>query len=263
LLGYALQSPVCGNDETVERVHESVRKVVITDKTVYQLPYKSLPTVSPGDKLIAGTPVSDAISVRELRRGSSLEGITALSVTKGIISNSFTYDLSFTNESLPTTVRKINGVTDFRFKVGGHPFDVEHFWNEVHLRGLAKEKTIAQGLDQRSEKVGEPDAESLPKSINPLRFLTDEILPGGLTVVTIKVDGVGSKLTRLDIVPDLLALGNGVFFIFEAPLAIDSVFDVQSSNENSYTGAEPLEGYDAFDLINSVVTIKSISSQCS
>lgn len=263
LFGYALQSPVCGKDEIVERVHESVRKVVITDKTVYQLPHKSSPAVQLGDKLIAGTPISDAISIRELRRGSSLEGITALSVTKGIISNSFTYDLSFTNESLPTTVRKINGVTDFRFKVGGHPFDVDHFWDEVHLRGLAKEKTLAHGLDQRSEKVGEPDAESLPKSINPLRFLVDEILPGGLTVVTIKVDGIGSKFTRLDIVPDLLALGNGVFFIFEAPLAIDSAFDVQSSNENGYTGAEPLEGYDAFDLINSVVTIKSISSQCS
>jgi len=263
LLGFALQSPVCRQPEIVEMVHDQVRKVVITDKSVYQLPGNSSSIVSPGDTMIPGDQVSNAISIRELRRGSSIDGITSLSVTKGWIDNGFAYDLHFTNESLPTTVDSIDGVTELRFKVGGHPFDLEYFWSEVHLRGLAKEKTIAQGLDQRAEKIGEPDSASLPKFINPLQFLVDEMMPGGITLVTIKVDCVGTKFNRLDVVPDLVALGNGVFFIFEAPLAIDSIFEVQSSNENSYTGAEPLEGYDAFDLINSVVTIKSISSQCS
>ena len=133
----------------------------------------------------------------------------------------------------------------------------------VHENGIKKGKTIAQGLDTRAEKVGEPEAESLPSFINPLKFLIDEIMPGSITLVTIKVDSIGIRLPRLDIVPDLLALGNGVFFIFEAPLAIDDEFNVQSSNESSYTGAETIQEYGAFGLINSIVSAKSISSQCS
>ena len=263
LFSYALQVPVAIEDETVERIHDVIRKVIITDKNVYQLSYSSSPSVSVGEAVIAGKSLSDALTITELQRGSSIDNVNAITLPKGFIDNSFTYDLSFLNENAITTTRTVDGLTDFRFKVGGHPLDVEHFWKEVHRRGISKGKTIAQGLDQRAEKFGEPGPESLPTSINPLRFLIDEITPGSITLVTIKVEGIGTTLPRLDIVPDLLALGNGVFFIFEAPLAIDSSFDVQSSNESSYTGAEPLEGYDAFSLINSIVTIKSISSQCS
>lgn len=263
LFGHALHSPVSNEEEIVERIHNSVRKVIITDKNVYQLPYKAEPSVEVGDSLIAGDSLSNALSIRELQRNSDITNINAITLPKGFIDNTFAYDLSFINENTTPTVNTLNGITEFRFKVGGHPFDVDRFWSEVHSRGLAKGRTIAQGLDQRSEKFGEPDKESLPTTINPLRFLIDEIMPGSITLVTIKVDGIGAKLPRLDIVPDLLALGNGVFFIFEAPLAIDSLFDVQSSNESSYTGAEPLTEYDTFDLLNSVVTVKSISSQCS
>ena len=89
------------------------------------------------------------------------------------------------------------------------------------------------------------------------------MIPGGLTLVTIKAESVPQGIPRLDVVPDLVSLGNGVFFIFEAPLAIDSEFTVQSSNEDTYTGAETLEEYGASYLLNSAVVIKSISSQCS
>ena len=263
LFGHALHSPVSHEEETVERIHDVVRKVIITDKNVYQLPYKASASVSVGDSLIAGDSLSNALSIKELQRNTDITDISAITLPKGFIDNGFAYDLSFINENTTPTISTLNGATDFRFKVGGHPFDVDRFWDEVHSRGLAKGNTIAQGLDQRIEKFGEPDKESLPSIINPLRFLIDEIIPGSITLVTIKVEGIGVKLPRLDIVPDLLALGNGVLFIFEAPLAIDSSFDVQSSNESSYTGAEPLTEYDTFDLLNSVVTVKSISSQCS
>ena len=90
-----------------------------------------------------------------------------------------------------------------------------------------------------------------------------EMVPGGFTLVTIKVEPISTEIPKLSLIPELVSLGNGLFFIFEAPLAIDDEFNVQSSNESSYTGAETIQEYGAFGLINSIVSAKSISSQCS
>ena len=263
ILGHSLQSPVAKTNEVVERIHNSGRKVVITDKNVYFLSPKSSASVSVGDSVIAGTSLSTGLRIQELRSGSDISNINAITLGKGLISNQFAYDLTFTNSTVPTKVITRDGTTELSFEIGGHPFDVEHFWEVVNRNGEAQGKTIAQGLDSRAVKVGEPAAESLPTSINPLQFLIDEIIPGGITLVTIRAEEVARKIPRLDIVPDLVALGNGVFFIFEAPLAIDSSFDVQSAGDDKYTGAETVEEYISLALLNSAVTIKSISSQCS
>jgi hypothetical protein len=219
--------------------------------------------VSVGDSVIAGTSLSTGLRIQELRSGSDISGINAITLGKGLISNQFAHDLTFTNNTVPTKVTTRDDLTELSFEVGGHPFDVDHFWEVVHRNGEAQGRTIAQGLDSRVVKVGEPTAESLPTSINPLRFLIDEIIPGGITLVTIRAEEVAKKIPRLDIVPDLVTLGNGVFFIFEAPLAMDSSFDVQSASADKYTGANTVEEYISLALLNSAVTIKSISSQCS
>jgi hypothetical protein len=263
ILGHSLQAPVAKTNEIIERIHDSDRKVVITDKNVYFLTPKSSASVSVGDSVIAGTSLSTGLRIQELRSGSDISGINAITLGKGLISNQFAHDLTFTNNTVPTKVTTRDDLTELSFEVGGHPFDVDHFWEVVHRNGEAQGRTIAQGLDSRVVKVGEPTAESLPTSINPLRFLIDEIIPGGITLVTIRAEEVAKKIPRLDIVPDLVALGNGVFFIFEAPLAMDSSFDVQSASADKYTGANTVEEYISLALLNSAVTIKSISSQCS
>ena len=263
ILGHSLQAPVAKTSEVVERIHNVGRKVLITDKNVYFLSPKSSASVSVGDEVIAGTSLSTGLRIQELRSGSDISGINAITLGSGFISNQFAHDLTFTNSTVPTNITTRDDITALSFEVGGHPFDVEHFWDVVHRNGIAQGKTIAQGLDLRSVKVGEPEAESLPTSINPLQFLIDEVIPGGITLVTVRAEDVSKKIPRLDIVPDLVALGNGVFFIFEAPLAIDSAFNVQSSSADGYTGAETVEEYISLALLNSAVTIKSISSQCS
>lgn len=263
ILGHSLQTPVAKTNEVVESIYNFDRKVIITDKNVYFLSPKSSASVSVGESVIAGTSLSTGLKIQELRNGSSIAGIDAITLGKGLTSNQFTHDLTFTNSVIPTQVTTKEGITELRFEVGGHPFDVDHFWELVHENGKTQGKTIAQGLDLRATKVGEPTVESLPTSINPLQFLINEIIPGGITLVTIRADQVAKKIPRLDIVPDLVALGNGVFFIFEAPLAMDSSFNVQSVNAGKYTGAETVEEHISLALLNSAVTIKSISSQCS
>lgn len=263
ILGHSLQSPVAKTNEVIERIHSSDRKVIITDKNVYFLPPKASASVSVGDAVITGTSLSTGLKIQELRNGSDIAGINAITLGKGFISNQFAHDLTFINKTVPTKITTVGDTTDLSFEVGGHPFDVDHFWEAVHRNGKAQGKTIAQGLDSRQIKVGEPTAESLPTNINPLQFLVDEIIPGGITLVTVRSEEVARKIPRLDIVPDLVALGNGVFFIFEAPLAMDSSFDVQSASADKYTGANTVEEYISLALLNSAVTIKSISSQCS
>lgn len=263
LLGYALNAPVADTTETVEAIHSHIRKVVVTNKRVYFLSPRSEPTVSVGDEVSLGQSLSNALVVKELRRGSDLSEVKAITLGKGFINNEFSYDLTFLNDDTPVDVDDKGPVTELKFKVSGHPFDVDRFWEIVHANGVKRDRTIAMGLDLRADKVGNPYKESLPSTINPLQFLINEIIPGGLTLVTIKAEAVPQGIPRLDVVPDLVSLGNGVFFIFEAPLAIDSAFTVQSSNEDKYTGAETLEEYDASYLLNSAVVIKSISSQCS
>lgn len=263
ILGHSLQTPVSKDNEIVERIHNSGRKVIITDKNVYFMSPKSSATVSIGDPVLAGTSLSTGLKIQELRNGSDITGINAITLGGGLISNQFTYDLSFVNKTVPTKVVTRNNLTELTFEVGGHPFDVDHFWETVHRNGVAQGKTIAQGLDRRAVKVGEPAPESLPDSINPLRFLVDEVIPGGITLITVKADEVSRKIPRLDIIPDLVSLGNGVFFIFEAPLAMDSYFDVQSAGADKYTGVETVQEYVPLSLLGSAVTVKSISSQCS
>ncbi len=263
ILSGALEVPVALENETVELVTDDARKVIVTDKRVHFVPTNSEPIVSVGDKVVKGQSVTDALIIRELRRNANIDDIYAINLTRGFINNEFVYDLGFVNkEVVPTITSDDNGYTVFKFEVGGHPFDVENFWEMVHERGLANDYTLAQGLDKRVDKVGEPSEESLPSTINPLRFLVDEMIPGGFTLVTISVDSINPDLPRMGILPDLTSLGNGIFFIFEAPLAIDDEFDVQSTSESGFTAAETISEYGTTELLNSAVSLKSVSSSC-
>ena len=264
MLGAALELPVSEGAETVERIHDSIRKVIITNKNVYFLPGTASAIVSVDEKVIEGQSLSDSLTITELKRNCSLSDISAINLTKGFISNEFMYDLGFINSNVELIVKEnLDDKTEATFYVGGHPFDVERFWELVKENGLSYGKTLAEGLDKRVEKVGQPTKQDLPSTINPLRFLVDEMIPGGFTLITIKVEPISTEIPKLSLIPELVSLGNGLFFIFEAPLAIDSDFNVQSTSEDQYTAAETIEAYDTAYLLNSAVTIKSISSSCS
>ena len=263
MLGAALSLPTAVGNEQVERVHGTSRKVIVTDKMVYFVPNKATSSVVIGDKVTQGQSLSDALVITELKRNCDISDIRAVNLTKGFIGNDFMYDMGFVNDYvIPTVTSAANGSTDFRFYIGGHPLDVERFWEMVNERGEAMGRTIAEGLDKRVDKVGQPEKESLPGYINPLRFLVDEMMPGGFTLVSIKVEAISDGLPNLTMIPALVPLGSGIFFIFEAPLAIDSLFDVQSNSEDKYTAMETVEGYIDSDLLNSAVTLKSVSSSC-
>lgn len=263
ILGTSLGLPVAAGTETVERIHGSTRKVIVTNKNVYFVPPTATASVTTDEVVIEGQSLTDALVLKELKRNSDISSINAINLTKGFISNDFMYDLGFVNKSVDLQVKETEGQkTEAKFYVGGHPLDVDMFWELINNNSESYGKTLAEGLDKRVEKIGQPSKVDLPYQINPLRFLVDEMIPRGFTLVTIKVSAITTTLPRISLIPDLVALGDGVFFIFEAPLAIDSAFNVQSSSEDQYTAAETFEGFDAIYFLNSAISVKSISSSC-
>tara|TARA_R110002051_G_scaffold61354_1_gene112421 strand:+ start:33937 stop:35496 length:1560 start_codon:yes stop_codon:yes gene_type:complete len=190
-------------EETVETIASDADKLnIITDKHVYQYPLGTTATVAVGDKIAAGDPLTDLFQVFELNRGTAISSadITALTVGSGVLAWGFWGDITFDNSTVATVVEPdVAGYTKISWDLGGFPFDIVKFWEDVHASGVAANETLAMLLDVRPNPVGQPTAASLPTTINPLQFLTDNILRNNAYVVKVKP---GSQLAgQLAFVP--------------------------------------------------------------
>lgn len=186
--------------ETVETVVSDIDYLnVITDQHVYQFPLGTNAIVTPGQVLKAGDPLTDLLQVFELNRGEPVD-ISALTVGPGLLAWGYYGDLTFENSEVPVVVElDVDGYTKVSWALGGFPYDVEKFWDDVHAAGVAKNQTLAMLLDVRAWPVGQPTAASLPATVNPLQFLTQNLLRNNAVIVKVKP---GSQLgNRLAFVP--------------------------------------------------------------
>ena len=136
------------------------------------------------------------------------KALSALALDSGFLSSCFYGDLVFENRNVPLEVntQHPSGYTYVKFRLGGYPADVEHFFDEVHARGVAaaelrktqldcepklKIGTLAHLLDKRINAATEPTAGQLPKTVNPLRFLVENVLRNHVFVVRISVGALG------------------------------------------------------------------------
>jgi hypothetical protein len=189
--------------ETVETIIKDADKLnVITDQHVYQFPLTANPIVVVGQVVKAGAALTDLLQVFELNRGTPLSptDVSALTVGSGVLAWGYWGDITFENKQTPTIVElNVDGYTKISWDLGGFPFDLEKFWEDVHAAGVAKGQTLAMLLDVRPNPIGQPTAASLPTSINPLQFLTDNLLRNNAYIVKVKP---GSQLTnQLKFVP--------------------------------------------------------------
>ena len=156
---------------------------------------------------------------------------------------------------------KVNSKVNVTFKVGGHPFDVAQFWKLVRKNENKKQVSLAHILS-KTPADKEVDEVTVPRQINPLRFLVDELMPRGMTLITIKAGRLLKSIPRLDAVLEVCPLNSFLFFIFETPLVIDDSLEVVSESEVGYTAANTISSDQSISNLDSKVTIKSISSQC-
>lgn len=166
--------------ETVELItSDSTSQVIITDQNVYRIPFGSVILVSPAQILSSGQALCDALQFFDCNRGQLPTAAQCPGVILNpgmLIDNSISGPLTFQNESLPVIVTTVSGKTMISLALGGNPSYVSQFWSLAQTRGAALGATLAELLDTRTIKVGEPTAANLPAALNPLQLIMQNIL---------------------------------------------------------------------------------------
>lgn len=203
----ATDTPIVETEsETIEHVVKDSRHLlVISDKRVYRYPLSAVSVVSVGDTVRAGDQLVDTVTIFEFHDGivPSSEDLVGLQLDRGMLAGVFADGITFHNREVDVTVDTSGIFTRVEFEVGGFVGDVTKFWDDFHNRGIDSPPTLAQLLDQRVTKVGEPGPSNLPATINPLEFLIQNVLRNNAYVVKIKVTRQGehalplSKLRQL------------------------------------------------------------------
>lgn len=185
--------------------------------------------------------------------------LSALALDNGFVSACLYGDLVFENREVPLIVdtNHPSKYTYVRFTLNGLPSDVRQFFDEIHSRGIAlaenqdecdnprrKLGTLAHLLDRRKYAATEPKPEHLPATINPLRFLIENVLRNNVFVVRIVVSSLGQKhlgLYNIRHLRQLLPPQTAMIVVFEIAAKPDKVSSAQNVAEyiETFTGAEP------------------------
>ena len=235
-----------GNETVVDISEDRHNKLVLTDKNVYKLSPRAVVTVSIGDALSVDQSITNALEFFEFNRGIVPESVVGISLFKDLLPGDYLSEIGFKNELTDLIVETtLDGKTKVSFEIGGHPFDVEAFWDDVHNRGLASGKTLANLLDTRVNKEGEPSASNLPKQINPFGFLVQNVLRHGAFIVKVKaeaVDGRAAGIDKLSYAKKLLPPHTTMILII-GMLSIEENVVLEEDEEDeifSFTGANTL-----------------------
>lgn len=272
-------------EETVEVLQLDAHGLFIaTDKNVYRFQENAAPVVAVGDKLPVGSPLTDALEIVTLTGGQVPESIPALALDRGFLAACFYGDLVFENKKLPLVVNTehSSGYTFVKFPLGGFPADVARFFDDLHARGVAaaqvvpdpcdrrrrKLGTLAHILDRRAQPEGEPTANNLPSTINPLHFIVSNVLRNNVILVRIKSAGLGQNrlgLYNIRHLRQLLPPQAAMIVIYEMAAVRDAVNGAENLTESlaTFAGAEPLADAVTDDLVrDNTVYARTISGTC-
>jgi hypothetical protein len=208
--------------------------------------------------------------------------LSAIALDAGFLSACFWGDLVFEDKNVPLEIDTAHpsGYTYIKFGLGGFPADVEHFFDEVHRRGIERltappaecpprpvRGTLAHVLDRRKNINSEPTAATLPKTINPLRFLIENILRNNVFVVRIIVSALGQNTLGLYNIRHLRALippQTAMIVVFELATDVDKIYpDNIVENVTRFKGATPISDTVPESLIRDVgATARIVSGTC-
>jgi hypothetical protein len=278
-------SVVRESQETVELVRRDAHGLIIaTDRQVYRFQEDAVPLVAVGDKLRAGDRLVSAFDVVALNQGGVADTIAALALDAGYLSACFYGDLVFENKSVPLEVNTTHpsGYTYVKFGLGGFPLDAQRFFDEIHERGVQaaqiipdpcdrknrKLGTLAHLLDKRKNPDGEPTDANLPKTINPLKFIVENVLRNNVFLVQIRVGALGQNrlgLYNIRHLRQLLPPQSAMIVIFSLQGRKGAINAPQNLQETvrTFTGAEPLADAVNDSMVRDAnVTVRRISGTC-
>lgn len=208
--------------------------------------------------------------------------LTALTIGPEFLSACFYSELVFENKDVPLEVDADHptGYTYVKFKVGGFPEDVSAFFDEMHNRGIYahehKEQctperrvgTLAHILDKRKNSLTEPTEENLPKTINPLKFIVENVLRNNVFIVRINTEALGQNrlgLYNIRHVRPLIPPQTAMIVVFELAAKKDTIKATNSIRDriSKFTGANPLQDTVPQTLVkDTVVSVRRVSGTC-
>lgn len=274
------------SEETVEVVTlDNNGLIIATDKHVYRFLPSATPVVTVGQVLQKNAPLVAGFEVVELNRGIVPDSIKALALDNGFTAACFYGDLVFENHDVPLEVNENHpsGYTFVKFPLAGMPQDVRHFFDELHARGLEnlpdpnqpvcagqppRQGTLAHILSRRASNMGEPTAADLPATINPLKFIVENVLRNNAFIVTARVSALGKNhlgLYNIRHIRQLLPPYMALLISYTLDGQIDAISPEEAIREvlQPFQGAEPLDDQVAEILVQDRgVTVKTISGTC-
>jgi hypothetical protein len=259
---------------------------IATDKSVYRFSAPSNPIVAVGDVVEAGDALTDAFEIIDLNRGTVPTGLAALALDSGFTAACFYSDLIFENKEVPLTVDSAHpsGYTYVSFPLSGFPADLRRFFDELHARGIesipetpaecdktgANKRlgTLAHILDRRPNPMDEPQAGDLPPTINPLRFLVENVLRNNTAIVRVRVSRLGKNhlgLYNIRNVRQLLPPYTALFFIYELDGQKDAIDGTDSvlARITKFKGMAPIQDAVSVNLVQDRgVMVRTVSGTC-
>jgi len=209
--------------------------------------------------------------------------LTALALDNSFVSACLYGDLVFEDKEVPLIIDTNHPTryTYVHFDVNGLPSDVKKFFDDVHVRGIdlaeqqndcdrpsKKVGTLAHVLDRRKYAETEPKPEHLPVTINPLRFLIENVLRNNVFIVRITVSALGQKqlgLYNVRHLRQLLPPQTAMIVIFELAADSETIPSAQSVNDyiTTFVGAEPVNDEVSGDNVQDLgATLSLISGTC-
>jgi hypothetical protein len=128
--------------------------------------------------------------------------------------------------------------------------------------------TLAHLLDKRKQPEGEPSADNLPREINPLRFIVENVLRNNVFVVRINVSALGQNrlgLYNIRHLRQVLPPQTAMIVVFELTLKSDRINADEYVPDTliTFTGLEPqLDTVDETYVKDLGVLINRISGTC-
>lgn len=257
--------------EVVEVIrNEPGRRLVVTDKEVYEFPEGTVLTVAVGDTLLLGQLMSEAAEIIELSDPTNrdLSRIPALSLGESSLSGPFIGELVFRNKVVPFdfTVDE-NDCAEVRFEISGFPADIETFWRQAQAEGKASGATLAELLDQRPNPSGQPAAANIPATVNPLEFIIDNLLENNLFVILMKPGQFTADAPGLEHFRSLRAVvppHTAFVSIIELQAETD-IIELEDTTEGaiSFLGnSVPADEISVADIEDAVVSVFPVSTFC-
>lgn len=127
--------------------------------------------------------------------------------------------------------------------------------------------TLARLLDTRRQPDGEPTAANLPATINPLKFLVENVLRNNAFCVTITVAALGQNhlgLYNIRHLKRLIPPQTLMFLVYKLRPAVDRIKEINLNETlRKFTAAEPLADAIPDDYVSELgLSVKIISGTC-